>query len=101
MTATTLWYTLRWAATSLNEVLVSPGQPGELVLRKEMSRMEEHGRAFIAPAQYLLLSTAGASGRCGVLPHGDAPSFALVAHQTTIFVADRSGIHRRCSVAVR
>lgn len=93
-TTTTRSYTFRQPVTSLDDVRDMIGEPSELVLRKELSRLDAHCRAFIARAPFLLLGTAGASGRCDVSPRGDAPGFVLVLDDNTIVIPDRPGNKR-------
>jgi PPOX class probable FMN-dependent enzyme len=80
--------------SSLEELRELIGQPSELVLRKELTRLDEHCRAFIALSPFALIGTCGASGRCDVSPRGDAPGFVHVLDETTIVIPDRPGNRR-------
>jgi PPOX class probable FMN-dependent enzyme len=68
--------------------------PGELVVRKQLSALDAHCRAFIAAAPFVLVATADAAGRCDVSPRGDAPGFVLVHDPTTLIIPDRPGNRR-------
>jgi PPOX class probable FMN-dependent enzyme len=92
MTATTE----RYAVTSverLREIIDQP-KPDAPAVRKQIDTLDAHCRAFIAKAPFLLLSTAGASGRCDVSPRGDGPGFVLVLDDKTLVVPDRPGNRR-------
>lgn len=70
------------------------GEPTELVLRKQLSSLEAHARAFIARSPFILLGTSNARGMCDVSPKGDAPGFVRVLDDTTIAIPDRVGNRR-------
>jgi uncharacterized protein len=80
--------------TSLAELRALVGAPSELALRKELSALDEHCRTFIALAPFVLVGTAGATGRVDVSPRGDAPGFALVLDEHTVVIPDRPGNRR-------
>ena len=60
---------------TLDELRALMGEPSEIALRKDIGRIDEHCRAFIARAPFLLVATADRTGRCDVSPKGDAPGF--------------------------
>jgi hypothetical protein len=70
------------------------GFPGERAVAKEQPALDEHCRAFIAHAPFLVLGTAGADGRCDVSPKGDAPGFVHVLDDHHLAVPDRLGNNR-------
>src|SRR5215471_7123903 len=70
------------------------GRPGELALGKEKAVLDVHARAFIEHAPFLLMATAGASGRCDVSPKGDAPGFVRVLGDRYLAIPDRPGNRR-------
>lgn len=70
------------------------GEPTELVLRKQLSALEAHSRAFIARSPLVLLGTSNAMGMCDVSPKGDAPGFVRVLDDTTLAIPDRVGNRR-------
>ncbi|HTO11499.1 MAG TPA: pyridoxamine 5'-phosphate oxidase family protein [Candidatus Binatia bacterium] len=70
------------------------GQPGERAIAKEQARLDEHTRAFIAVAPFLVMGTAGADGRCDVSPKGDAPGFVHVLDDHHLAIPDRLGNNR-------
>ena len=87
-------FPFRHQVTSLEELRGLIGTPGELAVRKELSALDAHGRTFIAHAPFVLVGTAGASGRVDVSPRGDAPGFALVLDGHTVVIPDRPGNRR-------
>jgi PPOX class probable FMN-dependent enzyme len=70
------------------------GQPGERAVAKERPHLDEHCRAFIARAPFLVMGTAGADGRCDVSPKGDAPGFVHVLDDQRLAIPDRPGNNR-------
>jgi uncharacterized protein len=87
-------FPFRHPISSLEELRVLVGTPGELAVRKELSTLDEHCRTFIAHSPFVLVGTAGASGRADVSPRGDGPGFALVLDDRTIAIPDRPGNKR-------
>lgn len=79
---------------SLDELRTLMGEPSEIALRKDIGRLDEHCRAFIARAPFVLVATADATGRCDVSPKGDAPGFVLVVDDHHLLIPDRPGNKR-------
>jgi PPOX class probable FMN-dependent enzyme len=77
--------------TSERELRELVGSPHERAVKKDLGRLDEHARAFIARAPFLLLATANAAGRCDVSPKGDAPGFVRVLDDRHLAVPDRPG----------
>ena len=70
------------------------GKPSERAVAKEQARLDEHTRAFIAHAPFLVMGTASADGRCDVSPKGDAPGFVHVLDDHHLAIPDRIGNNR-------
>ena len=83
---------------SVEELESLIGLPSELVIRKQLDRLDAHMMAFIARSPFLLLGTSGADGSCDVSPRGDLPSVATVLDETTLILADRPGNRRADSL---
>jgi PPOX class probable FMN-dependent enzyme len=80
--------------TSEDELRALIGTPSDLALKKEISRLDTHCRAFIARSPFLLLATANAAGQCDVSPKGDAPGFVRVLDDEHLVIPDRPGNRR-------
>lgn len=70
------------------------GSPSDVALRKQIARLDEHCRAFIAHAPFVALATADGAGRCDVSPKGDPAGFVRVLDDTHLVVPDRPGNKR-------
>lgn len=70
------------------------GTPSDFSLRKELPRLDEHMRRFIAHSPFAVLSTHSADGRCDASPRGDAPGFVHVIDDLTLLIPDRLGNKR-------
>lgn len=72
---------------------ILPEWPGNSA-RKDLDRLNDVARAFIARSPYLLISSLGADGRHDISPKGDAPGFVQVHDDKTLIIPDRLGNHR-------
>ena len=70
------------------------GQMDPRVAAKELPRLDQHARAFIALSPFLVIASADASGRCDATPRGDAPGFVAVLDDRTLAIPDRRGNKR-------
>lgn len=80
--------------TSERELRDLIGEPSELALKKQLSALDAHCRAFIARSPFLLMATANAAGQCDVSPKGDTPGFVLVLDDMHLAIPDRPGNRR-------
>jgi PPOX class probable FMN-dependent enzyme len=80
--------------TSVDELRELLGEPSELSVRKERSSLDGSFSEFIARSPFLLLASAGASGRCDVSPKGDVPGFVRVLDDKHLIIPDRPGNRR-------
>jgi PPOX class probable FMN-dependent enzyme len=80
--------------TSEDELRALLGAPSARAVKKDVARLDAHGRAFVAASPFVLLATAGADGRCDVSPKGDAPGFVSVLDDRHLVVPDRPGNKR-------
>jgi uncharacterized protein len=83
------------SATELEALI---GLPSELVIRKQLSELDEHMKSFIGESPFMLLGTAGTNGMCDVSPRGDVPSVARVLDLHTVVIAERPGNRRADSM---
>jgi uncharacterized protein len=74
------------------------GWPSERAVRKVVSGLDVHCRAFISKSPFVLLSTADANGKADVSPKGDRPGFVLVLDDHTLLIPDRPGNRRADSL---
>ena len=70
------------------------GAPSERSLKKQLSRFDNHCRAFIARSPFLVIASSDPSGRCDASPKGDAPGFVQVIDDETLLIPDRPGNNR-------
>jgi len=69
-------------------------RPRELAIRKQLDRLDDHCRNFIAHSPLLVLGSTRAGCGTDVSPRGDAPGFARVLDDHTIAIPDRPGNNR-------
>lgn len=86
--------TFRDQVTTREELIEITGQPSEMVIRKQLSRLDEHCQRFITLSPFMLLGTSDGNGRCDVSPRGDAPGFVLILDEETLVIPDRPGNRR-------
>jgi PPOX class probable FMN-dependent enzyme len=71
------------------------GPAAERSLRKQINRLDDHCRAFIAASPLLFIGTQGAgSALAECSPRGDQPGFVKVADDHTLLIPDRRGNNR-------
>ena len=70
------------------------GPPGERSLKKQLTRLDMHCRAFIARSPFLVIASSDPSGRCDASPKGDGPGFVRVVDDKTLLIPDRLGNNR-------
>lgn len=86
--------TFQQVVTGSDELRELVGEPLELSLRKQLSSLDQHCRAFIAHSPFLLIGTSNATGRGDVSPKGDPPGFVQVLDDRTLMIPDRPGNRR-------
>src|ERR1700731_1409903 len=70
------------------------GPPSDRSVKKQLSRFDEHCRAFIARSPFLVIASSDASGRCDASAKGDSPGFVEVLDNETLLIPDRLGNNR-------
>jgi PPOX class probable FMN-dependent enzyme len=71
-----------------------PRPPSDRVVRKELTRLDDHCAAFIAASPFLVLATVGPGDALDASPRGDHPGFVQVADAATLLIPDRPGNNR-------
>ena len=84
--------------TTAEELVRLIGTPSELVIKKQLSELDDHMRHFIAESPFLLLGTFGRDGSCDVSPRGDGHGVARVLDARTLVIPDRRGNRRADSL---
>jgi hypothetical protein len=84
--------------TTLEQLREHVPLPREAAIRKQIAKLDEHCRAFIARSPFLFLATSNAAGDCDVSPKGDAPGFVQVLDDETLVIPDRPGNQRADSL---
>lgn len=69
-------------------------QPMERAAKKDIGRIDQHIRTFIAHSPFCVVSSTGANGRCDASPRGDAAGFVHVLDDRTLLIPDRPGNNR-------
>lgn len=65
-----------------------------LAVRKVLSRLDAHCRAFIGLSPFAVLATTDGQGGVDASPRGDAPGFVMVIDDTHLLLPDRPGNNR-------
>jgi len=82
------------ATMTHDEVRAHYGEPSIRARAKQLTRLDQHARAFIALSPFLVIASSDKKGRGDATPRGDAPGFVAVLDDTTILVPDRPGNRR-------
>jgi uncharacterized protein len=69
-------------------------QPMELALLKQLDRLDDHCRNFLAHSPFVVIGSTRQGRGTDVSPRGDAPGFARVLDTHTIAIPDRPGNNR-------
>ena len=70
------------------------GEPLPVVVGKEMPRLDDLCRRYLALSTILFISSVGRDGKADVSPRGDPPGFIKVLDERTIAIPDRPGNRR-------
>lgn len=70
------------------------GLPSDKAVRKKLTRLDGHCRAFIEKSPFVLIGSTDGAGNADVSPKGDRPGFATVIDDHTIAIPDRPGNNR-------
>jgi len=75
-------------------VLTAYRPPSQLVLDKEIGRIDPHCAGFIGLSPFAMLSTASAEGWPEISPRGGGPGFVHVLDEHRLALPDRTGNNR-------
>lgn len=70
------------------------GTPPAFVVDKELDRLDDLCREFIAASPFCLIATAGRDGHIDISPKGDPAGFVQVLSDTMLAIPDRPGNRR-------
>ena len=79
--------------TTITELEVLYGRPGEASTVKEIDRITPHYRAYIEASPFAALATGGPEG-LDCSPRGDRPGFVRIHDEKTLMLPDRRGNNR-------
>jgi len=69
-------------------------QPSERVRRKQLDRLDDYFRRYIALSPFVLVASGGADGLADVSPRGERPGFVQVLDEHRLVIPDRPGNNR-------
>lgn len=70
------------------------GEPSQIVLDKEIDRLDRHCRTLLSLASYYVIASRGADGYCDATPRGDAVGALHIADDRTLVLPDWPGNRR-------
>ena len=83
-----------YAITTLEQLREVYAEPAERSLLKEVDRLDEHCRDFVARSPFVLLASANARGECDVSPKGGPAGFVHVLDEHRLLIPDATGNRR-------
>ncbi|MFT5392072.1 MAG: putative pyridoxine 5'-phosphate oxidase superfamily flavin-nucleotide-binding protein [Gammaproteobacteria bacterium] len=69
-------------------------EPMTISVRKEIDRLDEHCRDFLALSPFMVIGSTNAQGHGDLSPKGDKPGFVQVLDDTHLLIPDRPGNNR-------
>lgn len=69
-------------------------EPSYGAVHKQIDRLDDHCRAFIAHSPFVLLATSNDDGTCDVSPKGGPPGFVTVLDEHRLAIGDLPGNNR-------
>lgn len=83
---------------SLEELEKLYGEPNEHSVLKVDDFLDQHSRAFIEAAPFVVLATSDRAGNLDCSPRGDRAGFVRIADEKTLLLPDRRGNNRTDSL---
>ena len=71
----------------------------DLAIKKELTKLDPHARAFIERSPFLCIGTQNDAGAADVSPRGDPAGFVRILDDETLAIPDRPGNNRLDSLA--
>ncbi|MCB4825289.1 MSMEG_1061 family FMN-dependent PPOX-type flavoprotein [Roseicella aerolata] len=93
MTGPDIWLDGAHALDSVDALRRHYPLPHEVVLRKQIARLDVYCRRLIAASPFLVLASSGPTG-VDCSPRGGAPGLAQVHDETTLLLPDQPGNNR-------
>ena len=86
----------RYLVSDVTELAALYNPARERSIRKQIDRLDEHCRAFIAASPLVIIGTQGKGpgSVADTSPRGDVPGFVKVADDHTLLIPDRPGNNR-------
>ncbi len=84
--------------TTKEELRAIISEPGELVTRKILPRLDKYCTLFIGRSPFVLLATSDSDGNIDISPKGDSQGFVKILDSQTLVIPDRPGNHRADSM---
>lgn len=69
-------------------------EPSERALRKQLDRLDEHCRRFVALSPFVVVASTDAAGRVDASPRGGDAGFVKVLDEHTVLIPDAPGNNR-------
>lgn len=79
---------------STDELRAIVGEPRKAQQTKAITALDGHCRRWIAASPFVVIASAGSSGRMDISPKGDPAGFVRVLDDTNVAVPDRPGNKR-------
>ena len=80
--------------TTVEELRQVIAPPSDVVLAKEIGKLDEHCRDFISRSPFVIIASTDGAGSIDASPKGDPPGFVKVLDDTTLAIPERPGNHR-------
>lgn len=80
--------------TTVDELRSIIAPPGDIVLAKEVSQLDEYCRDFISRSPFIVIASTDGNGVLDTSPKGDPAGFVRVLDSTTLAIPERPGNHR-------
>lgn len=80
--------------TTLDDLRKVYKRPKDIAVKKQISLIDPHAKAFIALSPFLIISSNDGAGHADASPKGEAPGFVKVLDAQALLIPDRPGNNR-------